>query len=257
MIPVLYYCHSYTPFVDISRTCVQYNYIMKSRWFHLKDEVIALRKNGVSMTTIERQYGIARSTLSGWFKEVRLTEQQRTRLMKNSQDGWAKARLNAVETHRAQKAARLLKARQEAEETLEKIEISDAVLDLAFAMLYFGEGSKSGNTSLASSDPNILRFVLIVLKRNYGVLLENVRCDLHLRMDQDGQLLKLYWSNELGVPLERFRYVAFDKRSEGKPTYSHYKGVCVLVCGQVAIQRKLMYLYNLFCERVSALDMGA
>ena len=38
------------------------------------------------MTTIERKYCIARSTLSGWFKEVELSEEQRTRLMKNSQD---------------------------------------------------------------------------------------------------------------------------------------------------------------------------
>lgn len=230
---------------------------MKSKWFHLKEEDMVLRKQGTSMTIIERNLGIARSTLSNWLRDVPLTEQQRTKLMRNSQDGWAKARVNAVKAHRVQKAQRLLKARREATETLDRIELTDEVLDLAFAMLYLGEGAKNGTTSLASSDPVILRFVLTVLRRNYGVTPMMLRCDLHLRMDQDADELKAHWSGQLGVPIERFKYVAFDKRSEGKPTYDHYKGVCVLTVGNIAIQRKLIYLYNLFCEKVAAMDVGA
>ena len=99
--------------------------------------------------------------------------------------------------------------------------------------------------------------MLIVLRRNYGIAPSMVRCDLHLRMDQDANELKEYWSNELEVPIDRFKYVAFDKRSEGKPTHDHYKGVCVIACGNIAIQRKLIYLYNLFCEKVAAMDVGA
>lgn len=230
---------------------------MKSKWFELKETAITLRKKGTSMTVIERKLGIPRSTLSGWFKTIELTEEQRLSLMKNKQDGWAKARVNAVKAHRDQKTLRLLKAKQEAIETLGKIDLTDEVLDLAFAMLYLGEGAKSGTTSIASSDPVILKFVLTVLKRNYGVTTDMIRCDLHLRMDQDTNTLKAYWSNQLDIPIERFKYAAFDKRSEGKPTYDHYKGVCVITCGNIAIQRKLIYLYNLFCDKVAAMDVGA
>jgi hypothetical protein len=130
-------------------------------------------------------------------------------------------------------------------------------LDLAFAMLYFGEGAKTGSTSLASSDPVILKFVLAVLNRNYAVTNDMVRCDLHLRMDQDANKLKSYWPKQLHIPLERFGYVAFDKRSAGKATYDHYKGVCVIYCGSITIQRKLIYLYTLFCDNVAALGVGA
>lgn len=230
---------------------------MISKWFELKEEAIELRKKGTSMTIIERQLGIPRSTLSGWFKSIVLTEEQRTILIHSRKDGWAKARVNAVKSHKAQKALRLLKAKEEAIRTLDKIELSDEVLDLAFAMLYFGEGAKNGTTSLASSDPTILKFVLAVLKRNYAITPDMIRCDLHLRMDQDADELKSYWSSQLGIPIERFKYVAFDKRSTGKPTYDHYKGVCVLGVGNIAIQRKLIYLYNLFCDKVAALDAGA
>lgn len=211
----------------------------------------------MSMTQIERKLGIPRSTLSGWFKNIELSEVQRLRLMKNKRDGWAKARERAVESHRAMKALRLLHAKKEAESTLGQLDLTDAILDIALAMLYFGEGAKTDTTAISSSDPRILKFVLFVLRRNYGVDVTKVRFDLHLRMDQDAQAVKEFWATQLKVPYSSFKYVAFDKRTEGRPTYESYRGVCVLNCGNVAIQRKLVYLYTLFCDRVAELDMGA
>jgi len=230
---------------------------MYSRWFHLKEEAVALRETGMSITVIERRLGIPRSTLSGWFKNIQLTEDQRLSLMKSKQDGWAKARIKAVESHKAQKTLRLLEAKRQAEKTLAHIDITDgAILDLAFAMLYLGEGSKNGTTSIASSDPRILRFVLAVLRKNYGVNSGMVKCELHLRADQGAEELKQYWSSVLNVPLSNFRKAYFDQRSAGRPTYDRYKGVCVLYCGSIAIQRKLTYLYNHFCDKVAILDGG-
>jgi hypothetical protein len=33
---------------------------------------------------------------------------------------------------------------------------------------------------------------------------------LHLRMDQDADDLKIYWSKQLGIPINQFNYVAKD-----------------------------------------------
>jgi hypothetical protein len=77
-------------------------------------------------------------------------------------------------------------------------------------------------------------------------------------MDQDEDEIKQYWREQLGIPIEQFKYAVFDKRSVGRVTYDHYKGVCLLQCGNIAIQRKLISLYNLFCEKVSSLNnLGA
>lgn len=230
---------------------------MKSKWFEYKEAAVTLRKTGMSMTVIEKRLGIPRSTLSGWFKDITLTEKQRTRLMENSQDGWKKARESATHWHRTQKALRLQEAKKAAIETLDNISLDSATLDLAFAMLYFGEGAKNGTTSIANSDPKVLRFVLKVLALNYGITADKVKCELHLRADQDALILKHYWSNELKIPIRSFRKAYIDQRSAGRPTYDHYKGVCVLYCGGIAIQRKLIYLYKLFCEKIEQLDSGA
>lgn len=226
---------------------------MKSRWFEYKEDAILLRKQGISMTTIEKKLGIPRATLSGWFKDVELTSKQKQQLTYNSREGLARARLKANEWHRNQKALRLLQAKKEAVKVLDKVELSDEVLDIAFAMLYFGEGAKTNQTSIASSNKTILLFVIAVLRRNYGISTNMIRCELHLRADQDPSELKTHWSSELNIPLENFRYTAVDQRTAGRATYDHYKGVCVIYCGDIAIQRKLIYLYTLFCDKVSKL----
>lgn len=230
---------------------------MRSQWYELKEIACELRRQGVSMSTIEKEYGISRSTLSGWFKNIVLSDEQRIRLTKNSRDGWKKARVSAVKWHNKQKAERLELAEIQAKTTLDKLILTPEVLDITLAMLYLGEGAKSGSTSIANSNPTVLRFVLSILYANYKVTPDIIRCDLHLRSDQDGEKLKLYWSKELQLPLQNFKYIAYDKRSQGKPTYDHYKGVCVITCHQVAIQRKLIALYNQFCEKVSQSTVGA
>lgn len=209
------------------------------------------------MTVIEKRYGIPRSTLSGWFKNIHLTEAQRTRLMRNRQDGWKKAREKAVLAHNATKEKRIQAAKEEATVTLKALEITPELLDIALAMLYFGEGAKKNTTSIANSNPLVLRFVLSVFYKNYGIKPEDIRCDLHLRYDQDGEALKAYWAQQLSLPLSQFKHIAYDKRTEGKPSYDHYKGVCVVTCHKIAIQRKLVSLYNQFCTRVSKEILGA
>lgn len=209
------------------------------------------------MTTIERQFGVPRSTLSLWFRDIKLTEEQRTRLMRNRQDGWQKARQSAVQWHNRQKQGRLLQADREAAGVLDRIDITPEVLDIALAMLYFGEGAKNNVTSISNSNPTVLRFVLAVLYKNYGLTPADIRCNLHLRADQDGRVVQQYWEAELELPASCFRYIAYDQRTKGKPTYKSYMGVCVVTCPKIAIQRKLISLYNQFCKQIAESTRGA
>jgi hypothetical protein len=49
-------------------------------------------------------------------------------------------------------------------------------------------------------------------------------------------------SKELSLPITCFGQVNIDKRTVGKETYPHYKGVCGIRCGNVAIRRRLVFL---------------
>lgn len=218
----------------------------------LKLEAIKLRKQGLSIRKIEGRLNISRSTLSGWFRNILLTQKQKEALSKDWQKALIKARKKAVFWHNAQKQARLELARQEASKTFSKLPLKNInVLELALAMLYLGEGSKRNpETALASSDPSILKFFLASLNKIYDIDTQKVRCELYLRADQNQNEIKQFWSKELNMPLECFKQTNIDQRTRGSKTYANYKGVCNIRCSHVAIQRKLLYLSEAFIKHV-------
>ncbi len=223
---------------------------MKSQWFEYKDKAIELRKQGLSYGEIQNLLSIPRSTLSHWLRHVELTSEQKIRLEQNYGNGLIKARVKASQWHKAQKELRLQKAREDAEQTFNDINLNDNIIELTLAMLYLGEGTKNKVTAIGNSDPLILRFFIAVLIRQYGVDLSKIKCELHLRADQNAEEMKQHWSKELDLPPSNFRTIVFDKRTVGRVTYPNYKGVCIVHAGNVAIQRKLINLYNLFCQKV-------
>ncbi len=223
---------------------------MKSRFAHLKKKAIALRTDGYSIGSIEARLGIPRSTLSYWFRAIVLSEKQKKELEKRSGEGLEKARVAAVKWHKAQKNNRLEDVAKTGEQVLKCLPNDAATLELALAFLYLGEGAKTRDrTALGSADPRIAKFFVRCLQKIYGVPAGNIRCYLHLRADQNPDAMKHYWSDKLKLPIANFRKPSFDKRTVGKPTFPHYKGVCLIECGKVEIQRRLMYIANGFCER--------
>ena len=225
---------------------------MLSKWFDKKELAIKLRKRGLSIGNIENKLGIPRSTLSGWFKNIVLSPQQKNKLLEKWRGGLIKAREKASQWHRDEKEKRLMKARDDAKQFLDNVNFEDKNLrEIALAMLYMGEGIKSSQeTGMGNSDPLILKTFLYILKKNYNLDINKVRCELYLRADQNSDEMKKFWAHELNIPIENFKYVNFDKRTKGVKTYADYKGVCMLRCGNVAIQRKLLNISKGFCENL-------
>lgn len=217
---------------------------MSSKWSHLKPEAVRLRKSGKSLPFIHKKLGIPKSTLSYWFKNIELSKEQKERLHANWLKGLITARKEALKWHNNEKKKRIDIAEKEALDVLEDLNLEDtSILELALAILYLAEGSKKNiETALGSSDPNTLRFFLTALKKLYDFEISKVRCELYLRYDQDPDDLKKYWAKELSLPLSNFRQVNIDKRTIGRQTYEHYRGVCSLRCGNVAIRRRLVFL---------------
>lgn len=59
-----------------------------------------------------------------------------------------------------------------------------------------------------------------------------------------------YWSKELGIAPNKFNTWK-DKRTAKPKTYPDYKGVCVVRCGNLAIQRRIVYLSKEFCKIIT------
>src|SRR5258708_3207709 len=190
----------------------EYNEFVISKWFKYKDVAITLRKKGLPIREVEKKLKIPRSTLSGWFKDIKLTKKQKEKNYKNWKKAIKNNRGKAILWHNLQKTNRIEKARLEANIVLNNIDIKNKhILELALSMLYLGEGSKDNRTSMGNSNPLILNFFIKSLERLYNIDKSNLKCDLHLRMDQNQDKLKKFWSKELGIPLSNFSFTK-DKR---------------------------------------------
>ncbi len=223
---------------------------MVSKWAHLKERAVKMRKRGASVRDIEKHLGIPRSNLSYWFRGIVLSKHHAQLLRKRHEEALITARKEAVKWHNSQKARRLDAARMDALKTLAQINITQReIVELALAILYLGEGAKKNSfTAMGNSDPRILRFFVDSLSYLYNIPRSQFKCHLHLRADQNPQALARYWSAQLDIPIENFLKPLIDKRTLGTKTYPTYKGVCAVSCGRVAIQRKLMYIATTFCE---------
>ncbi len=149
---------------------------------------------------------------------------------------------------------RIAKAKEEADQVLSNLNLKDKnIAELALAMLYMGEGIKSNDeTGMGNSDPLVLKTFLCILRNNYNVDVKKIRCELYLRADQNEDEIKKFWANKLKLPMGNFKYVNFDKRTAGTKTFSDYRGVCLIRCSNVAIQRKLLNISRRFCESIIA-----
>lgn len=207
-----------------------------------KDKAIQLRKKGRSIRDIEKFLGVARSTLSGWLKNVELTQEQKKKLHQDWLSALVEARLKAAHVNRTDRLKRIEKIKQEIEGFTTGIKIDKVLGELIFSIFYLAEGTKRENTiTVANSNPNLLKSFLNLFRFLYNPDETKFRCCLHLRKDQLETQAKNYWSKVLNIPISKFYKTQFDKRTI-KPTFDDYKGVCVLMYFDMALQRRILYL---------------
>jgi len=215
---------------------------MESRFLSLKSRATSLRKRGLSVRYIENKLGIPRSTLSGWFKDIKLSKGQRKKLFNAWKNGLSNAREKAVLWHKEDGDKRRNKVRQEVENFVSGINFDKKIGELILSAFYSAEGGKKENCFvLANSNQEILKGIINLLRFIYKIDEAKFRCCLHLRKDQNDEELKKFWSKILNIPETKFLKTQFDKRTI-KKTYDHYKGVCVLIYYDMALQRRILYL---------------
>lgn len=207
-----------------------------------KKRAIILRKTGKSYREIEKILNVRRSTLSGWLKNIILSENQRQKLHKKWLKALVKARSMASEVHRNGRLNRIKKVRDDVEIFSSNIRIDDQLGEIIFATFYQAEGVKKENAVVfANSNPFILKSIYLLFEKTYKIDKSKLRCCLHLRSDQSEIAMKKYWSKLLNIPQPQFNKTQFDKRVI-KPTYSTYKGVCVIIYLDMNLQRRILYL---------------
>lgn len=154
----------------------------------------ALRADEWTPLDIDRELGVAKSTVSLWVRDVEFSPRPRTRARRRGP--------NVGQRRKADEIQRLLA------EGRERIgALTDRDLLIAGAALYAGEGSKTeGRVTFANTDPAMVRFFCHWLRACFGPIDESrlrVRVYLHEGLDLDAA--ERFWAEVTGIPRSQFR----------------------------------------------------
>ena len=208
-----------------------------------KRRAIELRRSGKSYRSIENELGIAKSTLSGWLKDVHLTQAQSKRLHQNWLEGLERARKMASQVHVTTKKNSINMHKREAKETVNSMKIDKNLLEIMLVGLYLGDGFKvNGRVGLGNSNPRIVKLFLTLIRVLYTINEDKIRVQIFARMDQKETELIQYWSDLLTVPMTQFHKTQFDKRTAESKTKSNYYGVCAVSVSNMELQRHILAL---------------
>ncbi len=169
---------------------------------------------GFSYSEIKNQISVPKSTLSHWFKKLKLTETQLQKL-KDRQIRVAKENFSKRSLKTSQEIEWI---RDSAMKDIKKI--SKRELWLMGIILYWRERFLSGNESdlrkglrFTSSDPNLIKLFLKWLQVVGKIKNEEIAFDIFTQEKNRNSIDNIikYWSQVVGFPKEEFSHIYFQK----------------------------------------------
>lgn len=167
-----------------------------------KKAAILLRKEGKSYNEIQSELGIAKSTLSYWLKDLKLSENALIRLNNRSRIG-TKA---LIERNKAQtKKAKQRKICIERSAIKEITQIDLEKLKLIGAALYFGEGGKTpGRVDFTNSNPDTIKIMMKFFRLICKVPDNKFRMQLNIHNLENVAEAKRFWAEITGLNSTNF-----------------------------------------------------
>lgn len=190
--------------------------------FDLRLKARELRKQGISVKQIAIQLQVSKSSASVWVRDIILSIEQLEKLRHSSLVGAERGRLKSALIQKERWLRKLADHKKFGVETIG--DLNERELLIAGLALYWGEGSKKDRkVQFCNSDPQMIRFLLVWLKRCFGIEMDDLRCwvginEIHAAREQ---MVREFWSSTTGIPLKQFRKTSF-KRVQNKKVYENY-----------------------------------
>ncbi len=195
----------------------------------LKSKAIELRKQGKTYKEICTLLGvdIPKSTMAEWFRGVPFSLSLVSEFKQRNLLHLSAVQKVAQKTI-GEKRARYLQDLIADNILLLNLLTKKEVSKIALAMLYLGEGGKSGSkVSFSNSNPKVIQLYLRLLGKCYDLEFSKFRVTIQCRNDQDIKLLELFWQKVTEIPMTQFYRTRVDSRTVGVKTIkTDYKGVC-------------------------------
>lgn len=212
------------------------------------------REQGYSYNEISEQIGVSKSTLSHWLKHIFLTLEQEQRIQQRIEDNQTTFVANARQTNKRRYREAREQAFQKGMEIASLVPNDDAVHELALAMLYLGEGDKTGNrVQISNLDPDVLRYFLSAVESLYQI--DRSEMSLRINLIEAARLLELqmieWWTEQLDCSMQQFQKTQFDQRSKYTQMTGDYHGVCSITYNDTYLYERLIGVYSAYLDQRS------
>ncbi len=195
------------------------------------EKAFQLRLKGCSYNEINKELGVPKSTLSGWFSDLVLSDEAHQRLKQRAYQGSRQGLLkhNKNQTHEAWQRA--MDNQRKGSEQISSLTRSE--LRVAGAALYWGEGYKrlatqngqkktSHSISLANSDPELIQLFIRFLMEILEVPASRIGVQLKIFKTTSPENALQFWQKITKLPLENFEEprVIESRSSKGRRPYN-------------------------------------
>jgi predicted transcriptional regulator len=217
--------------------------------FEDRKKALALRMKGMSYSQIKNALKISKSTLSCWLRDYPLSKQRIDELRGKNEQRIERFRETMKRKHRN----RLEEIYREQKENI--LPLRDREIFIFGLGLYWGEGTKSYNSSLSISntDPSIIKFFILWMRRSLNVSKEKLKVHLHLYKDMDIEKETKFWEDVLGISRKQFikPYIkeSSSKSINHKGGFGH--GTCNIRIGDVKLSEKILMAIKTISDEYS------
>lgn len=164
-----------------------------------------LRKRGLSLKEIAKELKVAKSSVSTWVKDVKLTKNQ-LRFLGH------KAHLKEVVRKRVETRLKNENIRRRLimdahKDHIRKINFNKEVLKVLGTTLYWAEGGKSQKNrsfNFTNSDPLMVRVMLVFIRIVCKIHEDRLRGHIHLHSHLNPGTAEKYWSSISKIPVSQF-----------------------------------------------------
>lgn len=211
----------------------------------LKIKAVALRHKGYSIKEVAKKMDITQSTVSLWFRHVRLSKSAQARLDAHSRRG----SLRGVAANRRNRLAVLLKIRAKARRDFAHLGWKKSEMKLACALLFWAEGNKDSSLiGFTNSDPQMMAVFVNLLRGSFDIDESKFRILVHLHEYHDDLKQRRFWSKVTGIGLKQFSK-SYIKPHTGKNKRKNYPGCASLRYYDHRIAVELASIYNIIGKK--------
>ena len=180
-----------------------------------KDFAIELRKGGYSYSEIKKFCPVSKSTLSYWFRDIKLSEPQLKRLKKKRIEGAQKGtRVKILKTAKAIEEIQRSSAKDIGNISKRELWLMGVVLYWRERLLNKNDNDLKKGIRFTSSDPHLIKLFLKWLGDAGGIKNEEISFDIYIGKDNKDLLDEAvnYWASITGFLKSNFsRYYVLKK----------------------------------------------